>query len=416
MSPLRPGCGKRRSLPVSYLGAAFFGRLAEEGAPVVVVLLALDRTGDVWLGGLLVAATTLPHIVTGPLAGHLRDRTGRPVAVTALAAMLVAAAYTTLAATTGLVPWPLAILSALAAGAAGPLLLGGLSSLIGGLVTPAGRPAAHAVDSATYNVAGIAGPGLGATVSAVVSPAAGLYCLAAAAAAGAICATSIPPGHDKARQTPGTPPGGIEVGPRLLAGFIWIWRVPVLRTTTVVTTLAHAGLGGLAVIAPLLAVHLGSSESTGGYFLSAFAAGAGVGSLLMAHRRAKGLPPVPVVLVSLALLSAALGLGALAPTPALALCCFAIAGFADGPLLAMTLLVRTEASPPTARTQVFMVGASLKLTFAAGGAIACGFAAGAGGPTLLLAVAAVVAASILPGLRHRDLPRNSRQRHGTVST
>jgi MFS family permease len=191
------------------MGAAFLGRVATEGAPIVIVLLALDRTADVWLGGLLVGAATLPHIITGPLAGHLRDRTGRPVAITAVAAVVVAAAFTVIAATIGRIPWPLLVLAALISGSAGPLLLGGLSSLIGDLVAPDRRRAAHALDSATYNLAGIAGPGLGAAVAAAVSPAAGLYCLAAAAAAAAGCGPSKKAGGIKAPPPAVAPPGGI---------------------------------------------------------------------------------------------------------------------------------------------------------------------------------------------------------------
>jgi hypothetical protein len=62
------------------------------------------------------------------------------------------------------------------------------------------------------------------------------------------------------------------------------------------------------------------------------------------------------------------------------------------------------------------VGASLKLTFAAGGSIACGFAAGVGGPALLAAVSAVVAVSILPGLWHPHLATAGQLRHGKVTS
>ncbi|WP_166354785.1 MFS transporter [Phytoactinopolyspora limicola] len=391
MKPLHPSVG----LPPSYIGTALLGRTAEEGAPIVIVLLALDRTGQAWLGGLLVAAMTVPHVVTGPLGGHLRDRTGRPVAVTVAAAFVVAAALAGLASSVGHLSWPFTVLIALAGGSAGPLLLGGLSSFIGGLVSPDQRPGAHAVDAATYNVAGIAGPGLGALLAALASPAAAAYTLAAVAALAALCATSLPPDGRTHHLRPRTPSGGSEVAPGLLAGFTTIWRIPILRATTVVTTLAHAGLGGLAVTAPLLAVHLGAAESTGGLFLSAVAAGATLGSLAMTHRRARTLPAMPVILTSLAVIAGSLGLAALTPSIAVAAVCFALAGFADGPLLTVTLHVRTATSPPVARTQVFMVGASLKLTASAAGAAAAGFAAVHGAPVLLAAMAAIVAGSVI---------------------
>nr|WP_158542680.1 MFS transporter [Phytoactinopolyspora halophila] len=369
------------------------------------MLLVLERTGDAWLGGFVVAAMTLPHVVTGPLTGHLRDHLGRPVAVTATAITITAAAIATLAAVIGHVPWPVVTVTALLAGAAVPLLLGGLSSMVGGLAPPEHQRAAHALDSATYNVAGVSGPALGAGITAYASAATGVISLAVLAAIGALTCTAIP--------QPGTRPSASSRG-SMLDGFRFLWDVRELRTTTAATTLAHGGLGGLDVIAPLLAVHLGAQESAGGLFLSAFAAGAGVGSLAMALRWAKRVPPIPVVLGSLLLMASGLGLAALATSVPAATALFALAGFADGPLLATTLHVRTTASPPEARTQVFMVGASLKLTFAAAGSAIFGLAAGAGGQSLVLAVAFVVAASALPCVgRHRHPP--SRGRDQSVS-
>jgi hypothetical protein len=48
--------------------------------PVAAVLLVLDRTGRPGLAGAVVAATTLPAVVTGPVLGAWLDRT-RPAAV-----------------------------------------------------------------------------------------------------------------------------------------------------------------------------------------------------------------------------------------------------------------------------------------------------------------------------------------------
>ncbi|NED94310.1 MFS transporter [Phytoactinopolyspora alkaliphila] len=405
MKALHASAGRR--LPPAYVGAAFFARMAAEGAPVVIVLLALHRTGEAWLGGLLVAAATLPHVITGPLAGRVRDRTGHPVAVTVAAALIVAAALAALAGTTGVAAWPVVALFAVIAGTVEPLLLGGLSSLIGALVPADRRHTAHAVDAATYNVAGIAGPAAGAAIATVASPAIALVSLAAAAALGAGFAAGLP-------RLPGPSAGAESAG--WADGFRWIWRTPILRTTTVVTTLAHGGLGGLAVVAPILAVHLGASENVGGLFISVFAAGAAAGSLAISHPSARRLAPVPVVLTSLAVMAGGLALGAVASSVAVAACGFAIAGLADGPLLTTTLHVRTMTSPAPVRTQVFMVGASLKLTFSAVGAAAFGLLADVGGPTLLAVAAVVVVASILPGLGARNHAITDRRSHGRVTT
>jgi MFS family permease len=55
--------------------ASTTARLANEAARVAVVLLVLDRTGSPALAGALVAALTLPSLVTGPLLGAWLDRT-----------------------------------------------------------------------------------------------------------------------------------------------------------------------------------------------------------------------------------------------------------------------------------------------------------------------------------------------------
>ncbi|KUL22411.1 hypothetical protein [Actinoplanes awajinensis] len=60
-----------------YLVAAVGARLADEGARVAIVLLALERTGDARLGGLLVAALMVPHVLAAPLVGAAADRVRR---------------------------------------------------------------------------------------------------------------------------------------------------------------------------------------------------------------------------------------------------------------------------------------------------------------------------------------------------
>src|ERR687883_965734 len=61
-----------------YASAAILVRLADEGARVALVLLALQRTGSAAVGGLLVAALLVPHVVAAPLVGALADAARRP--------------------------------------------------------------------------------------------------------------------------------------------------------------------------------------------------------------------------------------------------------------------------------------------------------------------------------------------------
>src|SRR5215212_3441021 len=60
---------------VSLFSASTAARLANESARVAMVLLVLARTGSPALAGAVVAATTLPALITGPLLGAWLDKT-----------------------------------------------------------------------------------------------------------------------------------------------------------------------------------------------------------------------------------------------------------------------------------------------------------------------------------------------------
>ena len=69
-----------------YLAAAVLVRLADEGSRVVLVLLALQRTGSATVGGFIVAAFVFPHVAAAPWAGLLVDRAAAPRRILAAAA------------------------------------------------------------------------------------------------------------------------------------------------------------------------------------------------------------------------------------------------------------------------------------------------------------------------------------------
>ena len=66
------------SLLLRYLSSAILARLADEGARVGLILLALERTSTASFGGILVAAFMLPHVLAAPLVSALADRTRHP--------------------------------------------------------------------------------------------------------------------------------------------------------------------------------------------------------------------------------------------------------------------------------------------------------------------------------------------------
>jgi hypothetical protein len=60
-----------------HVAVAVLVRLADAGARVAFVLLALARTSSPAFGGELVAAVMVPHVVAAPAVGGLADRVRR---------------------------------------------------------------------------------------------------------------------------------------------------------------------------------------------------------------------------------------------------------------------------------------------------------------------------------------------------
>ena len=178
----------RGALP-RYALTAVLARTADAGAGVGVVLLAATGLGGARLGGLLAAALTAPHLL-GTRIGRLVDRARDPRRP--LAAGCAGYASALVVATGALVlgsPW-IGAVALLAAGACGPLLTGGFSSLTSGLGASPER--ARGIDTLTYGVAGTAGPAVVAGVAALASPATSLLVLAGAVVLAAIGARSLP--------------------------------------------------------------------------------------------------------------------------------------------------------------------------------------------------------------------------------
>ncbi len=171
-------------------------RGADGGAAVGLVLLAVSPAAGLHhgarAGGLLAAALTAPHLLGPWVARRLdRARDSRRVLAAAFAAYGIALG----AASLGLGRFPLAVVlvAVAAAGACGPLLTGGLSSRLAGIVTASGRNGgtdrpqgrAEGWDAVTYGLAGTLGPALVAVLSSATTALAAMLTLAAATVAAA---------------------------------------------------------------------------------------------------------------------------------------------------------------------------------------------------------------------------------------
>ncbi|WP_165966147.1 MFS transporter [Actinomadura sp. 7K534] len=391
--------GRTAALPL-HLTSATLLRVSAEGVATALVLTVQARTGNAATAGYLQTAMTLPYVLSGPLIGHALDRVGRPRRV----AVFLAAGYTVatavLLAVAGRSPLVLALLVAAVIGVTEPIVVA-LTSLLPRFV-PAGRLSrAYGLEASSYNLAGIAGPGLAAGLA---SLAGGQYAGVAIIAVGVLGLLTLP-----LLPFPGPPPGkdadpgagprpGTGWFPMIAGGLLVLAEVRVLRALTAATTLAWMGFGGVAVTAVLLAEHIGAAPSAGGQLLVALAIGSLIGSLASS----RWLTPKhgePVMIAGLVAFGASLAALAVAPSLAWATAAFVVAGVSEGPVFAATLMLRQRESPPERLGQVNTTAGSLKIGASAVGAALTAASAAAIGPVgLVLAIAAFQFAGAAVGL------------------
>jgi predicted MFS family arabinose efflux permease len=361
-----------------YLAAAVPARIADEGARVSLVLLALDVSGSAALGGAMIAALLVPHVVAAPLAGLVIDRARRPRWVLAAAVLVFAGALFSVALLLGQAPNWLVFVLLLLGGCVGPAITGGLTGQLPALVGLDHAPRAFGFDSLFYNVASVVGPALAGITAAAVSPRAAQLLLAGSAVLGAVCIAALP---IVARSQP--------VGtrrPSLLSGAREILREPTLRVITLTSTLGQLGPGALAVVAAVLAIAMHQPASSG-LLLAAVAAGSFLGSLLWTWRPIAADRSPLVVAVSMIGIGVPIALAAASPSIEVTAVLFGLSGTFIGPFGSALFTARTLYSAEAARTQVFTIGAGLKVTASALGAGLIGLVADIPIPAQLLLVA-----------------------------
>ena len=343
-----------------YLAAAVLVRLADEGARVALVLLALDRLGSARAGGVLVAALLIPHVVAAPVVGLLTDRIRQPRWVVAAAAAGFAASLAGVAACLGRLPLWVSVVVLLLGGCCGPALTGGLTSQLSVLVGDGSLPRAFGADSLGYNISGIAGPAMAAVIAGLWQPVAALLALAAAAGLGALLLATLPIPFrtGTADQSP---------KPVLSAGVRAIVGDPMLRTVTAASSLGQLGFGALPVVAAVLASRQ-HQPAVSGWLMTAVAGGGLLGSLLWTWRPASPRRAPGVVMISLIGSGAALAVAASVSSLPLTAVLFTTSGVFIGPLTGALFTTRQEHATDEVQAQVFTIGAGLKTTSAAAGA------------------------------------------------
>jgi MFS family permease len=384
---------------VALLSAATVSRFADSAATVAVVLLVIARTGDAQLAGLVVAAFALPTLVTGPVLGAYLDRARAKRLVFAANQLLLAGTLAGILVLAGRVPGAVLVGLGLLAGLTAPVLTGGYSSLVPLVVPPGRLPRANAADAASYDVAGLGAPALIAAIASGAGAGPALAAAAGIAAAGLLLVLAAP----MPASSPGTGVRPAEpFAAALVDGLRLLWRVPLLRTTTVATTLSESAHGLLPVTLPLLAVQLGHPAAHGGWLLTAVSAGSLAGALASVRLLARARPEL-VLAGALGAFGVLLAVAALTPTLTAAVAVAAFAGIAAGPVLAATFAIRQRSVPAHRYAQAVASAASLKVgAFALGAAATGPLAAVLTARQLLLTVAAgqvLAVLTLLPRVR-----------------
>jgi MFS family permease len=370
--------------------ASTTARLANESARVAVVLLVLDRTHSPALAGALVAALTLPSLITGPLLGAWLDRTAHRRSAFVANQLLMPLVLVGLLLAAGHAPsWVVVALGALA-GVTSPVLTGGFTGLIGPLVPPEVLRQAYGAESTSYNVAGVAGPALAGVLAAGFSSETAVVTAAALSAVALVAVLRVPMPQPEHTAQEGLL-RSVWTGLRHLA------RTPALRSVTVATTLSFAGMGAFPVLFPALAKELGAKEAASGALFSAFALGALLGSVATAAR-APRTGPLRLALLGIGGIGLVFGALIAVDSLPLVLVLVLVGGAFEGPVLSSTLTVREHNSPTTMRTQVVMTAASLKFAgYALGSAVAGRVIASSGATGGLVLVTACQGAGLVVG-------------------
>ncbi|WIX89860.1 MFS transporter [Amycolatopsis sp. DG1A-15b] len=363
-----------------YLTAAVLARGADSGASVGLLLLVADRHQSAATGGLLIAALTAPHLVGPWLAVHL-DRARDRRRLLALAYLVYGVALTAGALATGRLPTAAALAAVAVAGACGPLLTGGLSSVLDDL-GPGRR--GRGWDALTYGVGGTAGPAAAATLTAVAGPLEAVLALAGTAvAAGALVVTLPLAGRARPAEAAS-----------LRAGLAVLVRRGPLRRVTLLTVLAAVELGALPVVAVRFGAELRGTAAAGATLTVVYGAGSLLGSALVTAWPLRGEPEVLTARL-FAAMAVATAMSAFAPAYAVAIAGFAVLGLLNAMAFTATLSARGAYAPASAQAQVFVTSAGLKVTSAAAGAALAGAASGLGGQALLLAAATTTGLAVV---------------------
>ena len=372
----------------TYVAAAILARSADGGVVVAVVLLVTMSGGSGALAGIMAACVTAPHLM-GPFVARRIDTSADPRRFIAAACALFAVVFTV--AIVGFDGLPKVVVGALLAiaGACGPLLTGGLSSQLSGLVGQdrTSQRRAHGWDVATYGLGGTIGPSVVAGLAGAYNALWGAIAIAVAAAASTLFTMMLP-----------------KPAPRIidLSAVPSAWRIFTLmitdsrlRRTLYMTMMVAFGVASLPIAAVYLAPVLGVQAASAALLTAAYGVGnlAGSGGVML--RPLLGSPDQGMARFA-AFLAIAVILVALSGNFSMAVITYFVAGAMNAYFFAATLAARTEYAPALGKGQVYLwVGAMKIAAGSAGTAVAGALVVGSWQWPLFLAIAVLGIAPLL---------------------
>ncbi len=250
----------------------------------------------------------------------------------------------------------------------------------------------HALDAATYNLAGLTGPALAGVIAATAGPRWAMTAVVALLLLATPAAASLPASAVRITRT--RPPVVKALARDLRAGAAVIGRNLALRRITLASTIACLGMAMFVVACPLLGSRYLGSSAHGALLLAIQAGMSVIASAAMARWPPRPSPDT-VFLIATALAGCGLAALAFARSAAWIVAIVAIAGLADGPQLAAIFAVRQREAPPELRGQIFTTAASLKISAAALGAALAGVLAQHSTSAVLAAAAATQAVALM---------------------
>ena len=375
----------------TFLVAAVLSRITAAGGVVVFPILALRELDDLSAGAVLVAAALAPSVVFSPLVGAVLDSARHPRLYLFGAGVVSAGGYAT-AALLGFVPFGVVLLALVAAGCATPVLMGGLSSFVTGLIAP--ERTAYATDTLAYSIAGVGGPALCSAVIAIASPRWAALSLAAAGLTGALVMLALRPRpHSHARSD--------GLWGRMTEGVVYLVRHRPILLVTASSTLTQIGAGAFPIAAVVFSLQHWHQAETGGWIVTAFSIGTLVSAVAVAIRPIDKLPPALVMASGFALTGILTVLGALNASLAWTMVLIGLSGLFSAPSVAAMFELRTINSVASVRAQVFTVGSGLRAAAGALGAALIAPFVGIDGSVLLSLVGLIWLASAALMLPYR---------------